>query len=363
MEKIYDVIIIWAGPSGLFCAIHLPEYLKVLLIEKADIPAQKLLLSAKGRGNLTNLNASAKHYFPENQEIVEKTLHQYGPSDFLSFLKKYEIAYHEEDFGRILLDQKVKPFHEKLLEIAEKQDRTIQFSEECLKITKEADSFKVQTERGEYLAKKVIISTGSPSVPPLWSTSFATKLAQSYSLKYAPFYPALVGLNTEKQLSSLSWSSVVAKGELWSWNHKLYEQKGPILFTHRGISWPVVFNASLYLTEKEKKNLIIFKMKIENHEITKRFLSYLWFRENKLQQYLFTTKIISPRPLEEAKVCGGGIEISELDPSFQSLKIQGLFFIGESVNITGQTWGFNLQRCRSSAFGCAKFFEKGEKNG
>ena len=355
-NEIFDLIIIGAGPSGLFTALQIEKDLKLLILEKSEVPAQKLLLSAKWRGNVTNRTADESHYFPEGKVFVKKAFEHYGVSDFLSFLENHHLAFHEEDFWRILLDHGAKEFQQCLLTKLQEKKIPIHFGESPETIQKN-HYFEISTHCWTYFSKNLLIATGSKSVPSLWSSDLATQVAQQFHLCYEPFYPALVGFETEKDLSSLSWSSLIAKGELWIDHKKVSEQTGPILFTHRWLSGPVIFNASLRLTEEQrKKNLIELKVIIKKQDITKRFLWYLGFKQNKLNTYLFTTKILKTRDFTEAKVCGWGIHCEELDENFQSTKIPWLFFIGEAVNITGETGGFNLQRCWTSAKCCSNYF-------
>lgn len=355
MDTIFDIVIIGAGPSWLFCTYYLPQNLKVLLIEKNEVPAQKLLLSAKWRGNITNLFANKNHYYPKHQTFVENMLQQYSSSDFLSFLKEHDIAFHEENNGRILLDQKVKPFHQKLLDFTKSKGIIIE-NTEVKNITKEDNIFHIQSETKTFSAKNVIISTGSTSIPSLWSTNLAEHIANHFSLWFQKFYPALVGMNTQKDVSSLSGSSVIAQFELKYKNTTIYKEYGPLLFTHRWISGPSVFNASLYRDSQKDSHLFSCKLTIKKQEITKKLLAYLWFHSNKLPEYFFSTELTWKRGFDEAKVCWWGILTKELDCYCQTKKIPGLFFLGETIDVTGETWWFNLQRCRSSAFACCEYF-------
>jgi predicted flavoprotein YhiN len=163
-------------------------------------------------------------------------------------------------------------------------------------------------------------------------------------------------MHTEKDVSSLSGSSVTAKFEFKYHNKTIYEENGPILFTHRWLSGPSIFNASLYRDNPKDPQGFSCYLTIKQQEITKRLLAYLGFHSNKLPQYFFSTKLTGKRGLDEAKVCWWGILTKELDDHCQSKKIPGLFFLGETINATGETWGFNLQRCRSTAFACSNYF-------
>ncbi|MDR0369323.1 MAG: NAD(P)/FAD-dependent oxidoreductase [Candidatus Peribacteria bacterium] len=222
---IRDVIIVGAGPSGIFSALHLPSDLNILLLEKAEKPAQKLLMSAKGRGNLTNIHLSAQEYVSDDSHFVQQALSHYGPQDFLSFLNQHMIAYHKEDNGRILLASgKVAQFHDFLLSQLSDRRIEIAYRQSLLNLRKEKGIFLIETTTDHFQAKNVILATGSKSIPALGSSDIALQIAKKYALSSTDFYPALVGFETTKNLSALSGSSVIANGELYLHNKLVYQQ-------------------------------------------------------------------------------------------------------------------------------------------
>ena len=118
-DKIYDVIVLWAWPAWLFCASKINKWVSILILEKSDSPAQKLLLSAKWRWNITNIKINPKKdYATDDSDSVKSAFDKYWVKDFLEFLDKEWIEIKEENNGRILLkSSKVKEFHEKLLQL------------------------------------------------------------------------------------------------------------------------------------------------------------------------------------------------------------------------------------------------------
>ena len=221
-----DVIIIGAGPSGLFCALHLPQHLNILILEKTQKAAQKLLLSAKGRGNLTNTMINPRtDYVTSDSLFVEQIFQQYSTKDFLNFLTENEIPYTQEETGRILLSSgKVSQFHDFLLQKLATRGITIRYGQDIESLFQDSDSYSIQTTSETYRAQKVILATGTKSIPHLGSSDFALQIAKELDLQYSDFYPALVGFETEKDLSSLSGSSLIGKGELYFNGKLLYEQ-------------------------------------------------------------------------------------------------------------------------------------------
>lgn len=362
-EKIYDIIILWTWPAWLFCTNKINKWKSVLILEKSDSPAQKLLLSAKWRWNITNMNINPeKDYTTDNSNFVNSAFNKFWVKDFLDFLNKEWIEVKEENNGRILLKSgKVKEFHEKLLQLVENKWVEIKYNSEFLDMKKMNDwIFEIKTSNWNYYTKNFIVATWWPSFPKLWATAIASDIANKFGLKTMPFYPALVGFETNQNFSSLSGSSVVWKLNLIKWDKVIYEESWPILFTHRWISGPAVFNASLFIRENLNKSKSKYKIRIlvSDKEITKRLLSFLWFHVNKLKEYIISSDIVNVRWLDEAKVCWWWVKTENLNLNFECKDISGLYFIGECVDATGKTWWFNLQRCRTSGAVCADWINK-----
>ncbi len=364
-EKIYDTIILWAWPAWLFCANKINKWKSVLIIEKSSSPAQKLLLSAKWRWNITNMDINPKNdYVTDDSDFVKSAFDKFWTGDFLRFLNGEWIEIKEENNGRILLKSgKVKEFHEKLLELMENKWVEIIYNSELLDVKKMEDwNFEIKAQNWNYHTKNFIVATWWPSFPKFWATAVASNIANKFGLKTMPFYPALVWFETHQDFSSLSGSSVIWRFNLLKWDKIIYEESWPILFTHRWISGPAVFNASLFIRENLNKNKKESKYKarlsISDKEITKRLLSFLWFHMNKLKEYIISSDIVNVRWLDEAKVCWWGVKTKNLDDNFECKNVPWLYFIWECVDVTWKTWWYNLQRCRTSGAVCAEWINK-----
>ena len=357
-SKIYDVIILGAWPSWLFCASKINKWKSILVLEKSDSPAQKLLLSAKWRWNITNININpAFDYIADNSQFVIEAFKKYWAKDFINEINDIWIGIKEENNWRILLESgKVSLFHDKLVLMVKEKWVDIHFWENLISVNKSNDLFEVNTSKSVYKSKFFIVATGGPSFPNLWATGVAIDIAKIFNVTYKNFYPALVWLETQQDFSSLSWSSVVGNLSLLKSNQTVYHGVWPILFTHRWISWPIVFNSSLVIEDTNNKYKI--KLSISSSEITKRLLSFLWFHTNKLNNYIITSNIVGVRWLNEAKVCWWGILTSNLNYSFECKDCPWLYFIGECVNVTWKTGWFNLQWCWTSSSICADSINK-----
>jgi len=363
-NNIYDVIILWAWPAWLFCVSNILKKFSVLILEKSDSPAKKLLLSAKWRWNITNANINPKNdYVSDDSNFVASAFKKYWVKDFLKFLKDEWIEVKRENGGRILLkSDNVKQFHVKLLKYVTDNWVEIKYNSEFLSIDRINDIFKIETTWWTYLTKNFIVATWWSSFPKLWATNIALNIADNFGLWFIPFYPALVGFETEQDFSSLSGSSIIGKLKLLKWNQTIYEEIWPILFTHRWISGPTVFNTSLFIRGNFKKMWYSVKIFISTKEITKRLLIFLWFRSNKINEYIISSNIKDVRWLDEAKVCWWWIKTDNLNYNFECKSIPWLYFIWECVDVTWKTWWFNLQRCWTSAAVCANWINKKVKN-
>ena len=365
-NKIYDVIILWAWPAWLFCANKINEWKSVLILEKSDSPAQKLLLSAKWRWNITNLKINPeKDYVTDNLDFVKLAFDRFWVKDFLDFLSEEKIEIKEENNWRILLKSgKVKLFHEQLLKLVENKWIEIKYNSKFLDINKLGDwIFKIKTSNWNYYTKNFIVATWWPSFPSLGATAIAIDIAKKFNLETTEFYPALVWFETKQDFSSLSGSSITGDFKLLKNDKLIYKESWPILFTHRWISWPAVFNGSLFIRENLNESNAKYKVRffISYKEITKRLLSFLWFHVNKLKEYIISSDIVNVRWLDEAKVCWWGVKTKNLNEYFECKGVPWLYFIWECVDVTGKTWWFNLQRCWTSAAICADGINKKEK--
>ena len=357
-NKIHDVIILWAWPAWLFCAYKISDWKNILILEKSGSPAQKLLLSAKWRWNITNISIDPrKDYATDDWNFVKSAFEKFWTKNFLDFSNEKWIQLKEENNWRILLkSDKVEEFQEKLLKLVENKWIEIKYNSNFLSAKNVDNVFEIKTSSWTYQSKNFIVATWWPSFSQLWATWIAIDIAQSFWLKTMPYYPALVGFETNQDFSSLSWSSVIGVLKLLEWEKVIYEESWPILFTHRWVSGPAVFNASLFMRKKLKKYRV--RLSISDKKITKRLLSFLWFRVNKLKEYIISSNIVNVRWLDEAKVCWWGVKTGNLNPYFECKNIQWLYFIWECVDVTWKTWWYNLQRCWTSGAVCAEWINQ-----
>jgi len=372
---LYDLIIIWGWASWLFCSINSSKNSKKLIIEKQETLWQKILLSGWWRCNFTNLNIDSDRYFWQNKKMLVSVFHKYSNYDFMDYLDENWIQYNIEDNGRVILKSwKAKELLDFLIQESKSNNTEIQTGQTITSIEKLNDWFKITTEQTEFLCKNLVIAAWWISYPQLWTTGFGIQVAKDFWLNIIPSFPCLCWLETEVNFSVLSGSSITGQVEILDWNKRIYETEWNILFTHRWLSGPAMFNSSAWLAEYMTKKYLArhpewnegynldsslrsewqINIKITPNEITKKLEKFMDWLHSKSETII--TRIKNFRPLEEAKVSSGGVDMNEIKPNFECKKIPSLYFIWETVDIIWETWGFNLQRARSSGYICGQNF-------
>lgn len=350
-----EAIIIGAGASGLFLGTQVPKERKKLILEKSFNIGTKILLSGKGRCNFSNLKVEAQHYLGDQTERLNGLFSQFGRKEMVDFLAQNGIESKEEDNGRLLLkSNKARELVEFLIRKNQENQTEILLNQEVIHIEKKADCFLVKTSDQERATKRVILASGGKSFPKIGASDFAFQCANTFNLRTKNPAPALCWICTKESLSPLSGSTISATLQVKNGNQILYEQQGNILFTHWGVSGPAVFNSSLWIWYQEidfKK--LLLRLVFSQGQLTKRLTNYLKAPKG-LKNYTMTLHPQALRSRDEAKVMSWGILFEEVKENFELKKVPWMFVLGEALNITGKTGGFNLQRCWTSAFCCGK---------
>ena len=353
-----NIVILGAGASGLFLAKHLKK--DYILIDHNDIP-KKIKISGGGKCNFTNEKLSTDNYLGD-KKFISKVLKHYTNKDVLNFFKdlNYQKIKNNQYFG-FSSDDIIKKLNQK------------KFISEIKKVEKKDNKFLVYTSKGVITAQKVVVATGGISFTNLGSTDIGYKIAQNFGHKIIPPKPALVGLSLQKDdfwMKNLSGVSVLCKVEIPIYQGKKivsYKSfKDNILFSHRGITGPVILNSSLYWEKGKIKIDFLpnYKPQKSNKSPSnlfkpKRFISEFLKSQNikddnknldliidKLKNYSFSPA--GTFGFNKAEVTKGGVDTKELD-EFESKFCKGLYFIGEVVDVTGELGGYNFQWCFSSA--------------
>lgn len=370
------IIIIGGGASALMLASLLPKN-TATIIESNPKTGAKILVSGGGKCNITNTRMGTE-YFLGDESFIKQPLKQFNEKALLRWLERqnlYPVIRKETQYF-------CKDSAKELLEIflKESKKQTLYTSEQVLEVTKHDGVFYVKTNKKTHTAKAVVVASGGLSYPKIGASSIGYDIAESFGHTVVKTAPALVGFTVQKEqfffkeLSGVSTDVKIHVGDNVC--------EGALLFAHKGMSGPAVLDASLYW-EKGKieidflpnfswKSVRGSKKQISSllpmpKRITKAFLLQFKIEDKPFHQLvpqeleiLQTLSNYSLAPAgtfgyAKAEVTKGGVETSEVDSStMMSKKVDGLYFIGEVLNVTGRLGGYNFQWAFSSAYSCAK---------
>jgi predicted Rossmann fold flavoprotein len=371
----YDVVIVGAGAAGLFCAIHAGRGgRRVLLLDHATRMGNKILISGGGRCNFTNLHTTAGNFLSANPHFAKSALARYTPADFVELIEKHQIPWHEKTLGQLFCDRAASDVVSMLEQECAAAGVTVLLSTHVREVTCE-DGFRLETDRGVFVGRSLVISTGGLSIPKLGATPFGYQIARQFGLQLQRCRPALVPLTWVAEdlkryvdLTGVS-TEVVASAGSGRFREKL-------LFTHRGLSGPAVLQVSSYWepgqavvvdlapdvlwtaelrSQPAQRDLSSARAAIRGvlpHRLADRWLALYppssWTNrgldEAESALHHWTVFPSGTEGYEKAEVTAGGVDTAELNArTMESRKVPGLYFIGEVVDVTGQLGGFNFQ--------------------
>ena len=398
----FDGIAIGGGAAGMYAAIHVAKMgARVLLIEKNDRLGKKLLITGKGRCNVTNQCAPEEvlQNVPRNGRFLYSALQQHSPADVCAFLEAQGCPLKTERGNRVfpatdksqtvldalkaaLRSASVKIIHERVTEIC----------------TDAGAVCGIRTDKDLYHCRWVILATGGLSYPATGSTGDGYRMAQALGHTVIPCEGSLIPLEVAErdcmEMQGLSLRNVAVK--LMNEKGKvIYKDFGELLFTHFGLSGPTVLSASAHLRGQCTLSIDL-KPALDEGKLDARILRDLSDYKNRSMENALTDLLprsmipvvlarleIAPsmqanaltrqqrkalvqllkdmrftvtgkRPVAEAIITSGGVKISEIDPkTMESKLISGLYFAGEIIDCDAYTGGFNLQIAWSSAYAAA----------
>ena len=384
----YDVVIVGAGAAGLMCAVEAGKRgCRVLILEHADRVGKKILISGGGRCNFTNWSATPDDYQSRNPFFCISALSRYTPQDFIDLVEKHHIPYHEKKLGQLFCDGTSGEIVRMLLAECETAGVTIGLKCKVTGIYRE-NGFRTETNLGVVVSDSLVMATGGPSIPQMGATSFSQEVARQFGLKVTPVRPGLVpfafkgpALEFCQRLAGLSIPCrVVCNGASFEEN---------LLFTHKGMSGPAMLQISSYWSEGESvrvdllpgfdlaahlKERQVSRPKAELATILSSLLPRNFVKAmcettlpnrpitglsvRDLDSIAETLKAwtISPAGTEgyrRAEVALGGVDTTDLSSkTMEAVRVPGLFFIGEAVDVTGPLGGYNFQWAWASGY-CA----------
>jgi predicted Rossmann fold flavoprotein len=376
----YDLIVIGGGAAGLMCAIEAGKRgRRVLVIEHANRVGKKILMSGGGRCNFTNLHAAPENYLSANPHFCKSALARYTQWDFIAMVERHGIAWHEKELGQLFCDESSKQIVKMLLD--ECAEAAVQIDTGCTieQVQRDEQGFSLDTARGTRNSTALVVASGGLSIPTMGASGFGYQLARQFGHRVLPTRAALAPLTLSgKHLDDYADLSGVALPVIASTAEKSF--RGGLLLTHRGISGPAILQISSYWQPGEPLHLDL----LPDHELPewlqaqqrerpsaelktvlsealpKRLaqrLCELRFGNRPMRQYrpgelneiaaqLRAWPIVASgtEGYRTAEVTLGGIDTAELSSTtMESRKMQGLYFVGEVVDVTGQLGGFNFQ--------------------
>ncbi|MFZ2150805.1 MAG: aminoacetone oxidase family FAD-binding enzyme [Candidatus Absconditicoccaceae bacterium] len=351
-DKLYDVIIVGGGAAGLFCSIFADKKIDKLILENSKRVGTKILLSGGGRCNVTNINLDPMNdYVGDNLKVLPSIFHKLDNYDVINRFTERGLPMHEENYGKIFLDcEKSSKLVDLLVQEAKTNNTEILFEQGVVDVEKKEDLFIIRTQDNEYLCKNIVFSSGGKNFPQIGATGIARDIANKLGIQTVEAYPCLSGVETTQDVSALSGSAVDVQAIVNYGKKIVFQNQGPMLFTHRGLSGPAVFDIGLFIgRELENNKLKDYELKIifDIEKLNEKTIQFFGLSPKDFERKF---EITGFRPWELAKATGGGIKLSELSPSLEAKKVPGLYFVGEACDITGRTGGYNLQWAWSSGY-------------
>jgi predicted Rossmann fold flavoprotein len=371
----YDAIILGAGAAGLMCAIEAGKRgRRVAVLELADRPGKKILISGGGRCNFTNIHCRPENFLSANPHFAKSAFARYTPQDFLALVNKHGIAYHEKTLGQLFCDQSSRQILDMLLAECTGTNVRIFLGTRTERIEHTAN-FILHTSKGIFTAPSLVVATGGLSIPKMGATAFGYEVARQFEINIIPTRPALVPFTLSiEDCNHLCDLSGISTEVIASIGRQRFREK--MLITHRGLSGPAILQISSYWAPSKAVELDLIPGKhvfapmlakssgrdaattssllreVMPQRLADRFLTLaqpVSWTNHAIQQLeaRFHRWPVTPSGTEgydKAEVTAGGIDTSELSSTTMECKrVPGLYFIGEAVDVTGHLGGFNFQ--------------------
>ena len=374
----HDAIILGAGGAGLMAAaVAGQKGARVVVLDHADRPGKKILISGGGRCNFTNTGCGPENFLSENSHFAKSALSRYTQWDFLALVEKHRIAWHEKTLGQLFCDDSARQIVAMLLAECDKGGVTVRLSTTIGQVEHRDNRFHV----AGFSAPNLVIATGGPSIPKMGATGVAYDIARQFGLNVIQPRPALVPLTLGEAdklfttISGVACPAVARTGDI------SFEEAA--LFTHRGLSGPAILQVSSYWKPGEDVSLTVVPNALPRLQEARRKAPRSHLKSalsellpNRLADALagrigietelgnLSDSVLSgvadmlenltfhPNGTEgyaKAEVTAGGIDTAELSSrTMEARRLPGLHVIGEAVDVTGWLGGYNFQWAWSS---------------
>jgi predicted Rossmann fold flavoprotein len=384
----FDTLIIGAGAAGLICAAQAPG--KCVVIDHAKAAGEKIRISGGGRCNFTNLYASAENYISRNPHFAKSALARYTQWDFIDWVTRSGIAYHEKTLGQLFCDTSAKEIIAMLLKGVADAGGQVQLNTAVQSVSPIEGGYAIQMSGPHgprsVTARHLVVACGGKPIPKMGATDFALRLAQQFGVPVTHTYAGLVPFTFSgaQQEAFQTISGVAASARLQT-NGTTFEEA--VLFTHRGMSGPAALQVSSYWapgdaltlgllsavalrqavrnakeTEGRKSPLTVLSrllparlvsLVLKDLALPERIADLTAAQLDRLTERL-TKWQLTPAGTEgyrTAEVMVGGVDTAALSSKTMMAKTQpGLYFVGECVDVTGWLGGYNFQWAWSSGW-------------
>ncbi|KQW72943.1 hypothetical protein ASE17_08250 [Phenylobacterium sp. Root77] len=383
----FDVVVIGAGAAGMMCAIEAGKRgRRVLVIDHAAAPGEKIRISGGGRCNFTNVNAAPANFLSANPHFAISALRRYTAKDFIAWVEREGIAYHEKTLGQLFCDNSAKDIIAMLTSAMRAAGVTMRLKTSVERVEQEDEGFSLETSGGRVTCEALVIASGGKSIPKMGATGFGYEIARQFGLNIVETRPALVPLTFEigmlerlKPLAGVAVDSVVASGKT-----KFTEA---MLFTHRGLSGPSILQISSYWREGQAITVsmapgVDIAAALKSARQTRGKQAAITVLSEHLPRRVaqmildeaaapanagdlsdkaigridtavnaWTVKPVGSEGYRTAEVTLGGVDTDALESkTMQAKAVPGLYFIGEVVDVTGWLGGYNFQWAWSSGW-------------
>ncbi len=396
-----DVVIIGAGAAGMMCGWQAAQRGRsVIIIEHTRKIGEKIRISGGGRSNFTNLYCSPDNFLSNNPHFCKSALRRFDQHDFIAMVENHNIPYHEKAYdeksgnhnarGQLFCDNSAQDIINMLRDGFECSGGRFQLETKVQNISKSEGGYLISTDKGDFACNSLVIASGGLSIPKIGASNFGYEIAKKFGLRIIPPRAGLVPLTFSEELLAVTkdLSGVSVDAHVSCGKGKFREG---LLFTHRGLSGPSILQVSSYWREgdKVKINLLpdidvfeFLKDARENQpkQMLRNALSPLLpsrvvnmvlcgagvdgrmadLSDKKLRNVseFVNEWLCEPKGSEgyrTAEVTLGGVDTDDVSSkTFESKKSEGLYFIGEVLDVTGHLGGHNFQWAWSSGWCCGQ---------
>ncbi len=350
---------------------------RILVIDHANEPGKKILISGGGRCNFTNLQTPPERFLSANPHFAKSALSRYRPSDFIELVDRHAIAWHEKTLGQLFCDGSARQIVAMLLKECAAGDVEISLGRDIREIAHADGRFRVSTNDTTAIAPALVVATGGPSIPKMGATRFAYDVARQFGLEVIEPRPALVPLTLDPTTNFFGTLTGLSTEIIASCGTASFREAS--LFTHKGLSGPAILQISSYWEPgaslqidfmPDQKPDWLYKAKRSSRSAHIRKLlagsmpdrlavilcqqlglpgelgnisdDALSAASARLKAWQF--KPVGTEGYAKAEVTAGGIDTDALSSKTMEAKaVPGLFAIGEAVDVTGWLGGYNFQ--------------------